>query len=68
MSDRKKGDEMKLEETISFRLPKHTKALYEKLPTAAKHETQQQLRIVIAKAIHVSQFNPNLYLDDEAGQ
>lgn len=65
MPDRKEDNEMKLAETISFRLPKHTKNLYEKLPIEAKHETQHQLRLVIAKAIHASQFNPDLYLSDD---
>lgn len=55
----------KLDETISFRLPSHTKAAFRKLSIEQKHEAEHNLRLVIAKATHDSRFKPQDYLGDE---
>jgi hypothetical protein len=55
----------KLDSSITFRIPGHAKALFHKLPIERKHEAEHRLRIVIARAIHDSKFDPDIYLGDE---
>ncbi len=55
----------KLDETMTFRLPSHLKDQFRKLTIEQKHEAEHRLRVVIARAVHDSQFNLAHYLEDD---
>lgn len=57
-------DELKLDATLSFRIPTHTKLLFEVLTIEQKHEAYRKMRIQVARAIHDAQFKPEMYLGD----
>jgi len=56
----------KLDKTLSIRVPEKVHAAYSLLTEFQKHECQRQLRITIAKAIHLSTFDPEKILGEEA--
>jgi hypothetical protein len=55
----------KLDETMTFRLPAHLKDQYRKLTIEQKHEAEHRLRVVIARAVYDSRFDPDHFLGEE---
>ena len=55
----------KLDETISFRIPEFTKHLIDKMPLKYRRKMNEEVLKTIAKAIHASKFDPNMYLKSE---
>ena len=62
--DKEQDTHCKLDETMTFRLPAHLKAQYLKLTIDQRHEAEQRLRVVIARAVHDSRFDLDHYLGD----
>lgn len=52
----------KLTELYSLRIPEITKAEVDRLPAALQKKLNHEILITIAKVIHESKFDPNLYL------
>jgi len=52
----------KLMETYSFRIPEITKNSIEKMSRSQKNNLNRRLLIEISRAIHDSNFDPELYL------
>lgn len=55
----------KLTEIISFRVPETLKVMVDRLPAEWKRKAYEEARLAMAKVIHESRFEPNLYLGDE---
>jgi len=55
-------DEAKLDNIYSFRIPKVTKDMVDKLNRTQKADLNRRLLLEIAKKIHEANFNPEIYL------
>ena len=55
----------KLSEVISIRVPKKLKIMVDRLPSQWKRKAYEEARLAIAKVIHESRFEPNLYLGED---
>jgi hypothetical protein len=55
----------KLTEQYMIRIPEITKAAIDKLPPTLKKKMNQDILILMARAIHESKFEPRLYLSSE---
>lgn len=58
-----KGTVEKLTETFSLKMSRKMKSGYAEMHEHEKYELQEELRLVIAKKIHASKFNPKEYLE-----
>jgi hypothetical protein len=58
------SDEAKLTGTYTFRLPRGTKELLDRLPPEHKYELNRRLRLETARKLHEMAFNPKQYLGD----
>jgi hypothetical protein len=57
----------KLPETFSLRIPEITKHMIDGLSKADKNKLNEAILITIAKTIHESKFEPQLYLKETIG-
>jgi len=55
----------KKDDTISFRISIFTKSLVDKMPQKYRRKMNDEVLVTIAKVIHESKFDPNLYLKSE---
>lgn len=56
----------KLDHTISFKVPDLAKQGYDGLTKEQKADLAHEVRLTIARHIHLAKFNPRDYLGDEA--
>jgi hypothetical protein len=54
----------KLDTTYTLRIPSGTKAMLDRLTDEQKTKLNNDLRLVMARALHDATFNPNDYLCD----